>query len=391
MPKTATRLDKVPPYLFAELDRKRDEARRRGVDVISFGIGDPDQPTAPAVVEALIRHAPDPEHHRYPPYEGLASFRDAMARYYATRFGVSLDPDGEVLAAIGSKEAIAHLIWAYIEPGDVALVPDPAYPVYATQTRLAGGEAYPLPLRPERGYLPDLDAVPDDVRGRAKLLFLNYPNNPTGATAPLAFFEEAVRFAKAHDILVVSDAAYVEMSFTGPQPSLLEVPGAKETAVEFYSLSKPFNMTGWRLGAAVGQREAISALGVVKNNTDTGQFGAIQKAAETALDHQPQAFFRTMNSLYERRMDLLVEGLDRAGWHVRRPDATFYLWAPVPGGKDDVVFSGELLERAGVLVAPGSGYGTYGRGYVRFSLTLDERRLQEGVRRIQKAGPALFG
>lgn len=388
--RTAKRLDEVPPYLFAELDRQRDEALKKGIDVISFGIGDPDQPTAPTVVETLIAEAKNPQHHRYPPYEGLPGFRRAVASYYQSRFGVALDPDTEVITAIGSKEGIAHLIWAYVEAGDVSLVPDPAYPVYATQTRLAGGEVVALPLLEDRGFLPDLDAVPEEARRRAKLLFLNYPNNPTGATADLAFFERAVTFARDNGLLLVSDAAYVEMSFgkTRP-PSILEVPGAKDVAVEFYSLSKPFNMTGWRLGAMVGQREAVHALGVIKNNTDTGQFGAIQMAGETALTKEPDGFFRKMNALYAARRDLLVGGLRKVGWDVPSPQATFYVWAKAPGG-NDVAFSRRMLADCGILVTPGSGYGVYGRGYVRLSLTLDERRIEEALDRIVQAPAGLL-
>ena len=352
--------------------------------MISFGIGDPDQPTAPKMVQTLLEEAPKREHHGYPPYEGLYSFRKAVADYYGRRFDVALDPESEVLTAIGSKEAISHLVWAYIEEGDVALVPDPAYPVYSTQTRLAGGEVVTLPLRKDSGFLPDLEAVPEEAKRRAKLLFVNYPNNPTGAKADLAFFEEAVRFARENDILLVSDAAYVEMSFSGHAPSVLEVPGAKDVAVEFYSLSKPFNMTGWRLAAMVGQRDAVKALGILKSNTDSGQFAAIQKAGEMALTYQPEAFIRLMNGLYIYRRDLLVEGLRKAGWDVPRPDATFYVWAEAPGG-DDVAFSEAMLTTCGVLLTPGSGYGECGRGYVRLSLTVDESRIVEAVERIQRA------
>lgn len=382
MTRKASRLEKVPPYLFAELDRKRDEARARGVDVISFGVGDPDLPTAPSAVAALQREASNPEWGRYPPYEGLKSFRSAVAGYYGRRFGVDLDPMSEVVTVIGSKEGLSHLIWAYVGPGDVAIVPDPAYPVYQVQTLLAGGEPYTLPLREENGFLPVLSDIPAEILQRAKLLFVNYPNNPTGAVADLGFFEEAVAFCRQHDILLVSDAAYVEMTFGEKAPSVLEVPGAKDLAVEFYSLSKPFNMTGWRLGAAVGSADALAALGVVKGNTDTGQFGAVQKAGEAALSEHPEAFFARMNAVYARRFELLVGGLRKLGWDVRAPRGTFYLWARVPGSCDDAAFAAHLLETAGIVVAPGTGYGEAGRGFVRFSLTVGEDRIEEALGRL---------
>jgi len=387
--RTAQRLAKVPPYLFAELDRRREEARARGIDVISFGIGDPDLPTVGSAVAALEREASNPEWHRYPPYEGLGSFRRAVAAYYGQRFGVTLDPASEVVTVIGSKEGLAHLVWAYVGPGDVSLVPDPAYPVYKVQTLLAGGEPFILPLRAGRRFLPDLSGIPDDVLKRAKLLFINYPNNPTGAVADLAFLEEAVAFCRRHELVLVSDAAYVEMTFGERAPSVLQVPGAKDVAVEFYSLSKPFNMTGWRLGAAVGNAKALSALGVIKGNTDTGQFGAVQKAGEAALAEDPASFFARMNAVYRGRLEILVQGLAELGWQVAMPGGTFYLWAPVPGG-DDATFAGRLLDTAGIVVAPGSGYGEAGRGYVRFSLTVEEERIVEAIGRIRESRDELF-
>ncbi len=383
--RTSSRIAGVPPYLFAEIDRKKDEALTKGVDVINLGVGDPDRPTPAWVVERLRQEASKPANHRYPDYCGLFSFRRAMADYYYRRFEVKLDPTLEVMTAIGSKEGLAHLVWALVGPSDVALVPDPAYPVYATQVGLAGGEVYHLPLRAENRFLPDLAAIPEAIARRAKVIFINYPNNPTGGVADLKFFREAVAFAKAYDLVLVHDGAYLEMTFDGYNaPSILEVPGAKEVAVEFYSLSKPFNMTGWRLGACVGNRHVLNALGIIKTNTDSGQWNAIQEAGIEALNHEPEVFFREMNGLYRRRRDILVEGLARAGWKVPVSMGTFYLWAPVPGGQDDATFAGRLLSEAGVIVTPGSAYGPYGNGYVRMALTVEEERLGQAVSRIGK-------
>ncbi|BDG60665.1 LL-diaminopimelate aminotransferase [Caldinitratiruptor microaerophilus] len=385
MPRPARRIESVPPYLFAEIDRKRREVAARGVDVISLGIGDPDLPTPDFVVERMAQEIRDPRWHRYPDYEGHPAFRRAVASFYRRRFGVEIDPDREVLALIGSKEGLAHLIWAYVDPGDVVLVPDPAYPVYLTQTRLAGGEPYVMPLRRERGFLPDLGAIPTDVARRAKLLFVNYPNNPTGAVADRAFYEEAVAFCRQHDILLVSDNAYSEMTFDGfVAPSALEVPGARDVTVEFWSLSKPFNMTGWRIAAAVGNADALyRALGIVKTNLDSGQFTAIQMAAAAALESpEAEAFIRRMNAVYARRRDMAVQALRRMGLDVEAPRGTFYLWVPVPAGHTSTSFATLLLEKAGVVVTPGIGYGPGGEGYVRLSLCLPDERLQEALDRM---------
>lgn len=379
----------LPPYLFAALDEKRAEVEARGIHVISLGIGDPDLPSIPAAVEAAEREVGRPENHRYPNYAGLPSFRQALARYYGRRFGVRLDPASEVLTVIGSKEGLAHLIWAYVDPGDVVLCPDPAYPVYQAHTALAGGVVHRLPLTQGNGFVPDLDAVPEDVLRRAKLLFLNYPNNPTGATCTREFLQQAVELCHRHDILLVSDNAYVEMTLEGaPAPSVLEIEGARDVAIEFYSLSKPFNMTGWRLGAAVGNRSAVGALGRVKNNTDSGQWNAIQRAGEAALDSGPEDFFRQMNETYRRRRDHLVPGLRALGWDVPSPRATFYVWAAVPGG-DDRAFAAQLME-AGVVVVPGSGYGAFGQGYVRLCLTVDEAAIDEVLGRLAALRPSPF-
>lgn len=382
--KRADRIEKVPPYLFAEIDRKRREAVARGVDVISLGIGDPDLPTPDFVVEALVRAVRDPSTHRYPPYEGTAAFRRAVAAYYEERFGVRLDPDREVMALIGSKEGLAHMVWAVVDRGDAALVSDPGYPVYGIHTLLAGGEVIPLPLEADTGFLPDLDAVPETDRRRATVMFLCYPNNPTAGTADLEFFSRAVEFARENDILLVHDSAYVEITYDGYRaPSVLEVDGAKDVAVEFGSLSKPFNMTGWRLGYVVGNAEAVRALGVVKTNTDSGQFQAVQRAGVEALTNPAsREFIERMCRVYRRRRDATVQTLQRLGCPVAAPRGSFYVWAPVPEGFTSAGFAAEVLDRVGVIVTPGSAYGVQGEGYFRISLTLPDERLEEALRRL---------
>ncbi|MBT9281671.1 MAG: LL-diaminopimelate aminotransferase [Hydrogenibacillus schlegelii] len=388
MPKVAQRIATVPPYLFAQIDKKKSELMSKGVDVISLGIGDPDLPTPDFVVERMQREVANSRWHQYPDYDGHLLFREAVADFYKRRFGVDLDPKQEVLTLIGSKEGLAHLIWAYVDPGDVVLIPDPAYPVYQIHASLAGGTPYFLPLTRERNFLPDLSLVPEEMARRAKLLFLNYPNNPTGAVASLDFYEEVVAFCQRYDILLVSDNAYSETTFDGyVAPSVLQVPGAKEVAVEFWSFSKPFNMTGWRIAAAVGNADALyKGLGIIKTNTDSGQFTAIQMAAVEALTHpQSEAFIREMNAIYQRRRDLAVEGLRAAGLQVEPPKGTFYLWVPVPKGHTSTSFAELLLTEAAVVVTPGVGYGQYGEGYVRISLSLKEERLKEALDRIRKA------
>ncbi len=384
--RVARRIADVPPYLFAELDRRKAAVVARGVDVIPLGIGDPDLPTPAPVVEALEVAARDPANHRYPDYEGSAAFRRAAAQYMTSRFGVDLNPaappDGEVLALIGAKEGLAHLVWAMVDPGDVVLCPDPGYPVYATHTRFCGGEPYLLPLLPERGFLPDLDAVPEQVARRAKILFLNYPNNPTGATADLVFWERALDFCRRHDILLAHDNAYAEIGYDGYRaPSVLQLPGARDVAVEFHSLSKPFNMTGWRVGFCCGNARAVAALGVVKNNTDSGVFGAVQQAAIVALGLDRRHLEERLE-VYRRRRDLMVSALRSAGISAPSPRATIYLWCPVPEGETAAGFSGRLLEESGVFVTPGTGYGRHGEGFFRISLTCADARLEEAARRI---------
>jgi len=390
----AHRIQKLPPYLFVEISRKIAEKRAQGVDVVSFGVGDPDIPTPPHVIDALVEAARDPANHRYPETEGLPEFRRAVAGWYERRFGLSLDPEREVLSLIGSKDGIGHVALCFIDPGDLALVPDPAYPVYAIGTLFAGGEPYYLPLREENGFLPDLDAVPADVGRRAKLLWLNYPNNPTGAVAGLDFFERAVAFARRYDLAVCHDGPYSEVAFDGYRPlSFLQAAGAREVGVEFHSLSKTYNMTGWRIGMAVGNAAMIDALMRVKSNLDSGVPQAIQRMAIAALEG-PQDCIEEHNAVYQRRRDRLVEALRTLGLSVQPPRASLYVWARVPQGYTSMEFATGLLDEVGVVVTPGVGYGAAGEGYVRLSLTIPEDRLEEGLRRLKGwriGGPAQGG
>ncbi|HHV79814.1 MAG TPA: LL-diaminopimelate aminotransferase [Firmicutes bacterium] len=382
--KVAERLRSIPPYVFAQIDKVKEELLKQGKDLVDLGIGDPDQPTPANVIDSMIEAVKNPATHRYPPYEGDKSFREAMAERYAQRFGVQLDPQREVMTLIGSKEGISHLIWAFVGPGDVALVPDPAYPVYYIQTLLAGGEPYPMPLKEENGFVPDLESIPKSVVEKAKIMFVNYPNNPTAAVTDLAFFEKAVAFAKKNDIVLVHDAAYVEMTYDGyVAPSILQVPGAKEVAVECYSLSKPFNMTGWRIGAAVGNSDILyKGLGIVKTNTDSGQFRAIQWAGATALRDHPDSFIAKMNEIYKARRDVMVEGLKKLGFQVKAPLGSFYIWLRVPEGFNSASFTKHLLEKCQIVVVPGTAYGKCGEGFVRIALTVDCDRLEEAIRRM---------
>lgn len=385
----AERLKKVPPYLFAEIGRRVRELRSQGVDVISLGIGDPDRPTPDPILRELLRAVQDPQdaaRHRYGGDNPVFAFNEAVAEWYQKRFGVELDPATEVLQLMGSKDGIAHLPLAFINPGDVTLAPDPGYTVYRAGTLFAGGTVYSLPLLAERGFLPDLEAIPQEVSRRAKLLWLNYPNNPTTAVADLAFFRRAVEFARQHGLLLCHDIAYGEITFDGYRaPSILQVEGAKEVAIEIGSLSKPYNMTGWRIGYAVGNAEALAALAAVKENMDSGILRAIQFAAVAAL-RGPQECVEQMKTLYRRRRDLVVETLNRLGWRLEKPKGTFYVWAPVPEGYDgSISFASALLERAAVVVTPGVGYGEYGEGYFRISLTLPDDLLQEAMARLERA------
>ncbi len=376
------RLQRVPPYLFADLDRRTEELQRRGVDVISLAVGDPDLPTPEHVLEAMRQAVMDPATHRYPPYPGTGSFRAAVAEWYQRRFGVQLDPDRQVLALIGSKEGLAHLPWALLDPGDVALVPDPGYPVYRVATLLADGVPHRLPLRPGLGFRPDLTEIPTEVARRARLMFLNYPNNPTAATVELGFFAEVVRFAREFDVVVAHDNSYSEIAYDGYRPpSFLQAPGALDVGVEYHSLSKTYCMTGWRLGWVCGNAEVVAALGKLKTNLDSGVFVAVQRAGEAAL-RGPEEPVRRRVAAFQARRDLLVDGLREAGWRVERPRATFYLWAEVPDGFDSVTFAQHVLERAAVVVTPGVGYGEVGDRYVRLSFTTPEDRLKEAVQRL---------
>ncbi len=377
----ARRLVDLPPYMFAELDRKVGEKRAAGVDVISLGVGDPDMPTPSHVVEALREAAEDPTTHRYPSYYGLPAFRQAVAGWYRQRFRVELDPDTEVQPLIGSKEGIAHLAWAFVDPGDEVLVPDPGYPVYETGTRLAGGTPVSLPHPEETGFLPRLAAAP--VSERTKLVWLGFPSNPTAAVAEPSLFEEAVGLAREHGLLLAHDAAYSEITFDGYEaPSVLQVPGAKEVAVEFGSMSKTFSMTGWRVGWAVGNAPAIEALATVKTNMDSGIFNAIQRAAIAGLTG-PMDHLAESRERYRRRRDLVVETLNSLGWELKPPLGSFYVWSPTRDGTSSAEFCDLLLDRAGVVAAPGPGYGPLGEGWVRFATTVADDRLAEAMDRLR--------
>lgn len=382
----AERLKKLPPYLFAEIDKKKQDARARGVDVIDLGIGDPDLPTPPHVIQTAQQAALDPANHRYPSYEGMPAFRQAVADWYAKRFGVRLDPATEVLTLIGSKEGTAHMPLAFVNPGEAVLVPDPGYPVYAAGTWFAGGEVYFMPLRRARGFLPDLDAIPHAVARRARLIYLNYPNNPTAACASREFFSQVVAFARRHGVIVCHDAMYSELRFDGYEPpSFLEVEGAREVGVEFHSLSKTYSMTGWRIGFCVGNARALAGLLKIKTNVDSGVFQAIQHAGIAALTG-PQDVSEKYRRIYQERRDVVVQGLRRLGWEVDVPKATFFVWAPVPGGLDSRAFAGRLLEQVGVVVTPGIGFGPSGEGFYRIALTVDTARLAEAMTRLKRVG-----
>lgn len=377
------RLKALPPYLFKEIDRKKAEVKARGVDIIDLGVGDPDLPTPGHIVAAMKKAAEIPVNHRYPSYSGMEGFREAAADWYRERFGVALDPLKEVLSLIGSKEGIAHFPLAFINAGDTVLVPSPAYPVYHIGTLFAGGRSYVMPLEERNGFLPDLEAVPGDVAQRAKVLFINYPNNPTAAVADGDFFERVVAFAKKHSIIVCHDAAYSEMAFDGFRPmSFLEIKGARDVAIEFHSLSKTYNMTGWRIGFAIGNAHAIDALGAVKSNIDSGVFQAVQEAGIAAL-RGDQSCVKEMCGIYQARRDIMVEGLKDAGYELVRPKATFYLWVKAPKGFTSAGIATRLLDEAGVVVTPGNGFGAPGEGYIRIALTQNEERLREAIGRIK--------
>ncbi len=378
----AQRLSKLPPYLFAEIDRLKQDAIRRGMDIINLGVGDPDLPTPSHIIARMQEASADSRNHQYPSYEGMLSFRRAVADWYSKRFGVTLDPQTEVLSLIGSKEGIGHIPLAFIDPGDVVLVPDPGYPVYQAGTVFADGIPYFMPLTRERSFLPDLEAIPSEVLKKARIMFLNYPNNPTAAVASGAFFAEAVAFARRHRLILCHDAAYSEMAYDGYLPeSLLAVEGAKDVAIEYHSLSKTYNMTGWRIGFAVGCREALSGLGRIKTNLDSGVFQAVQEAAIAALNG-PQECVEAMRAVYKERRDALVDGLSALGFVVDRPQATFYVWIGVPKEHTSASFASALLSDVGIVMTPGTGFGRSGEGYIRAALTVDVSRIKEAVERI---------
>ncbi len=379
----AHRMSTLPSYLFAKLDQLKSEKIKQGINVIDLGIGDPDQPTPEHIIQSLCAAVKDPNTHKYPSYEGMMSFREAVSQWYVETFGVTLDPEDQVLTLIGSKEGIAHIPLAFVNPGDVTLVPDPAYPVYRMGTLISGGTPYLMPLLAEKSFLPDLDAISRRIARSAKILFINYPNNPTSAIAEKKFFKKVVDFASDNGLIVCHDNAYSEMTYDGYNaPSLLETKGAMEVGIEFHSLSKTYNMTGWRLGFAVGNSDVLAGLGKVKTNIDSGVFRAVQTAGITALTG-PQDCVTRMRATYQERRDLLIAGLQEMGISVEPPKATFYVWAPVPSGFTSLEFSNLLLDKAGVVVAPGIGFGEHGEGYIRLSLTTSIEKIKEVVERMR--------
>jgi LL-diaminopimelate aminotransferase len=384
--RSSRRLEQIPPYLFAELERKIAAKRAAGIDVISLGIGDPDMPTFEPIVAAAQRAVADPSTHGYPTNRGRQEFRDAAAAFYGRRFGVELDPDGEVMPAIGAKECIFNLNLAFLDPGDVALASDPGYPVYTSGPLIAGAEPVLLALRPDLDFAPDLDATPSDALERARIMYLNYPNNPTGAVVPDGLFERVVELAREHDFLVVHDNAYSETTYDGyVAPSFLQTPGAKDVGVEVFSLSKGYNMTGWRCAAIVGNRQAIEHYWRLKSNVDSGLFEAVQLAGAAALGPELDVHVRGMNELYRRRRDLVCDALADSGVEVRRPKATIYVWAPVPAGfESSAAYCEHVLEEAAVVISPGEAYGPSGAGFFRISLTTPDGRLAEAVERIRQ-------
>jgi len=380
----AQRLGLIPPYLFAEIDRKVQEKKRAGVDVISLGIGDPDLPTPNRIVNVLQESAADPANHRYPSYFGLAELREAIAHWYRERFRVTLDPATEILPTLGSKDGISHVPLALVDPGDVVLAPDPGYTVYVTGALMAGGEPHLMPLKPQNHWLPDLDAIPAATAERARLMWLNYPNNPTAAVAERAFLEQAVDFCRRHGIVLCHDAPYSEIAFDGYRPlSLFEIDGAKEVGLEFHSLSKTYNMTGWRIGWVCGRADLVTLIGQLKTNIDSGIFQAVQWAAIEALNGGEDET-RAACEVYARRHRLVADTLNSLGWSIKPPRATFYVWAPVPSGYDSIRFAGHVLDEVGVNITPGVGFGAHGEGYFRLSVTAPDARLVEAMARLRR-------
>jgi LL-diaminopimelate aminotransferase len=379
----AKRIANLPPYLFAEIDKKVAQKRAQGIDVISLGIGDPDQPTPKHIVEKLIVEAQNPQNHRYPSYYGLVEFRQTIANWYKKRFNVELDPDKEVLPLIGSKEGIAHIALAVLDVGDISLIADPGYPVYRTGAILAGANPVSVSLKEENDFLPDLNKIESTMANKAKLFLLNYPNNPTSAIAPDEFFSQLVEWAHKYNVIIAHDNPYSEITYDGyVAPSFLQVPGAKDVGVEFHSLSKTYNMTGWRVGFVVGKAEVIEALGRVKTNIDSGIFNAVQYAGIQALTG-PQDCVKEVCQVYTRRRDMIMEALNSLGLQARKPKATIYIWVKVPNGFTSASFAEHILEKAAVIVSPGNAYGSSGEGYVRLSLTIDDKRLAEALERIK--------
>lgn len=381
---TANRLTQLPPYLFVDIDRKKRAAIDAGRDVIDFGVGDPDQPTPDFIVNRMAEAIRTPAHHRYALGIGMVEFRKAVASYFAKRFDVKLDADREVMALLGSKEGLGHLPTAVVNAGEVVLVPDPGYPVYEGGSIFAGAVCHRMPLRKDTDWLPVLEDIPEEVCQQATLMFLNYPNNPTAAVATMEFYERAVAFARRHEILLAHDAAYSELYFDDPPHSILEINGAKDVCVEFHSLSKTFNMTGWRCAFVVGQPDVLAALAKVKSNLDSGMFGAVQCAGIEALKHIDSDFTRVQREMYRTRRDVLVGALTSHGWTVESPSATFYVWAKCPDGSDSIGTAMRILDEADVVVIPGNGFGSYGEGYVRFALTVPKNRTAQAVERISR-------
>jgi LL-diaminopimelate aminotransferase len=382
----AERLQALPPYVFARLDELKARAREKGLDLIDLGMGNPDGATPEPIVEAAIQALKNPANHGYPPFEGTASFRRAITDWYYRRYNVALDPDGEALPLLGSKEGLGHLAIAYINPGDLILVPSPSYPVHFRGPVIAGGKIHPIVLSAENDWLIDLTKIPDAVAEQAKIFFFNYPSNPTTATAPREFFEEIVAFARRYEILLVHDQAYAELAFDGFQPtSLLEIPGAKDISVEFHTMSKTYNMAGWRVGFVVGNRHVIQGLRTLKTNLDYGIFAALQAAAETALQ-LPDHYVHEVQERYRTRRDFLIQGLADLGWNIPKTKATMYLWIPCPSGISSTDFALSVLQQTGVVVTPGNAFGAGGEGYVRISLIADCDRLQQALDRLKQAG-----
>jgi LL-diaminopimelate aminotransferase len=379
----AKRLQVLPPYLFAKLDKMKSEAIKKGIDVISFGIGDPDIPTPVHIIKSLQKAVQNPKNHQYPSYEGMPAFRKAVSRWYGKRFGVKLNPDDEIVSLIGAKEGIGHIPLAFINPGDVVLCPDPAYPVYRIGTIFAGGTPYMMPLLEKNDFLPDLSKIPAIVLKNARMIFVNYPNNPTSAIAPVSFLKDVIKFARKNNIILCYDNTYSEIAFDGYRPpSILEFAGAKDVAVEFHSLSKTYNMTGWRIAWACGNRDIVAGLGKIKTNLDSGVFQAVQEAAITALDSGQECVKRNVKIFQERR-DLFVDHLVRMGWQIKKPKATFYVWGKIPGRMSSMEACEKLLSQCGVLATPGNGFGPSGEGYLRFAVIVSVGRIKEALKRMK--------